>query len=128
MVVSGNSNVTGTIIFEQSSSRGAVFVRGELQGLDPNALRGFHVQYAQDVSPPTLADLRCLFSQFGDLTKGCLSAGPHFNPFKANHGAPTAKVRHVGDLGNIKTNGNGEAIFTFTDSQLSLNGPFSIVG
>jgi len=109
-VLSGNSNVTGTVIFEQFSNRGAVFVRGEFRGLDPNNLRGFHVH------------------QLGDLTNGCLSTGPHFNPFKSNHGAPDAKVRHVGDLGNIKTNENGEASFAFSDFQLSLNGPFRIVG
>lgn len=111
VVLSGSSNVTGTVIFEQSSSRGAVVVKGELKGLDPNALRGFHIH------------------QLGDLTEGCLSAGPHFNPFKTNHGAPnTAKERHVGDLGNIKTDKNGDVSFVFPDSQLTLNGPLSIIG
>jgi superoxide dismutase, Cu-Zn family len=77
---------------------------------------------------PLCSHIDCVFSQFGDLSEGCSSAGPHFNPFKTNHGAPTAKERHVGDLGNIMTDENGEASFTFEDSQLSLNGLSSIVG
>jgi hypothetical protein len=44
--LSGNSNVTGTVTFEQSSGGATVIIKGDLKGLDPNALRGFHIQYA----------------------------------------------------------------------------------
>ena len=64
----------------------------------------------------------------GDLSNGCASAGSHFNPFNKNHGAPEDKERHVGDLGNIKSDSNGNAKFTLEDKLLSLNGPLSIVG
>lgn len=64
----------------------------------------------------------------GDLSGGCLSAGAHFNPFNKNHGAPDDKERHVGDLGNIKSDTNGVAKFTLEDSLVSLNGPLSVVG
>ena len=67
-------------------------------------------------------------SQAGDLSNGCTSAGPHFNPFNQTHGAPTDTVRHVGDLGNVQTDEAGAAIFTREDNVISLNGPYSIVG
>lgn len=32
-----------------------------------------------------------------------MSTGPHFNPAKMKHGAPTDAVRHAGDMGNVWT-------------------------
>jgi len=109
VVLKGDSQATGTVTFEQQNN-GVVTVTGELRNLDPLASRGFHIH------------------QFGDLTNGCLSAGPHFNPFSKNHGAPSDTERHVGDLGNIKTDELGSASFKFEDSLISLNGPLSIIG
>lgn len=37
--------MTGTITFTQNAPVGPVTVSGELKGLDPDELRGFHVQY-----------------------------------------------------------------------------------
>lgn len=64
----------------------------------------------------------------GDVTNGCASAGPHFNPLGKNHGAPIDTERHVGDLGNIESDRSGNAKFTFDDTVITLNGPLSIVG
>ena len=69
-----------------------------------------------------------LDSTGGDLSSGCASAGSHFNPFSKMHGAPTDTSRHVGDLGNIQSNAQGEAKFTIEDSLVTLNGPLSVVG
>ncbi|KAF8869462.1 superoxide dismutase [Mucidula mucida] len=63
----------------------------DLTGLDPNALRGWHVH------------------ESGNLTDGCTSAGGHLIPSNLTHGAPDAKIRHVGDLGNLQTDSNGNA-------------------
>ncbi|SJL07624.1 related to Superoxide dismutase [Cu-Zn] [Armillaria ostoyae] len=106
----GDSKVTGKVTFEQASVGAPVTVSGNLVGLDPSASRGFHIH------------------QSGDLSGGCVSAGPHFNPFGKNHGAPTDTDRHVGDLGNIKSDEAGVAAFSFSDSLISLNGPLSIIG
>ncbi|TFK40832.1 superoxide dismutase [Crucibulum laeve] len=101
----------GTITFEQSSSgKGDVTISGKIENLKANSLHGFHIH------------------QSGDLSSNCASAGPHFNPYGKTHGAPTDENRHVGDLGNIKSDENGVAEFKFTDSLISLNGHLSIVG
>ena len=68
------------------------------------------------------------FSQSGDLSGGCATAGPHFNPANKTHGAPTDSQRHVGDLGNVQSNEEGFVLLDFQDSLISLNGPNSIIG
>ena len=84
---------------------------GEISGLAAGQ-HGFHVH------------------QFGDNTDGCTSAGPHYNPDGATHGAPTdAKgQRHAGDLGNVVAGDDGVAKFDLKDSLISLSGERSIVG
>lgn len=73
-------------------------------------MRGFHVH------------------TFGDNTNGCTSAGPHFNPFSKEHGAPEDDNRHVGDLGNITTDASGVAKGSKQDLLVKLLGQNSILG
>ncbi|KAL2864047.1 superoxide dismutase [Aspergillus lucknowensis] len=103
--------VSGIVSFSQANTGcgSQVSVGGVLQGLTPG-LHGFHVHE----SP---------------ITNGnCTTAGSHFNPFDMNHGAPTAEIRHVGDLGNIKADSNGFAILNIEDSIIQLSGEQSILG
>jgi len=99
----------GVVTFEQADENSAVRVHGEVKGL-AKGLHGFHVH------------------QYGDTTNGCTSAGAHFNPFNKTHGGPEAAERHVGDLGNVTAGDDGVAKFDFTDAQIKLNGPNSILG
>lgn len=109
-VVRGDSKVSGVVTFEQASEDSPTTVSWDIKGHDANAQRGMHVH------------------QFGDNTNGCTSAGPHFNPHGKEHGAPEDAIRHVGDLGNIATDGNGVAKGSRTDSYIQLMGAHSVLG
>lgn len=50
------------------------------------------------------------------------------NPNNTEHGAPSDDVRHVGDLGNYKTDGQGNAKNSITDKLIKLIGPDSVIG
>jgi len=109
-VIRGDSKIAGQVIFEQTSESSPTTITWDISGHDPNAERGMHVH------------------QFGDNTNGCTSAGPHYNPHGKSHGAPTDSDRHVGDLGNIKTDGQGNATGSVTDKLIKLIGPESVLG
>ncbi len=50
------------------------------------------------------------------------------NPFGKTHGAPSDSERHVGDLGNFKTDGQGNAKGSVSDSLIKLFGEHSVLG
>lgn len=50
------------------------------------------------------------------------------NPFSKSHGAPEEEDRHVGDLGNVVTNDQGDAQGIIEDRLIKLIGPESVVG
>jgi Cu/Zn superoxide dismutase len=52
-----------------TNSSAPIRVRVSVSGLKPSSKHGFHIH------------------TLGDLTKGCMSAGGHWNPFNAPHGA-----------------------------------------
>lgn len=63
----------------------------------------------------------------GSIGNKCIEAGPHYNPLSKTHGSPSDSNRHIGDLGNIQADSNGEAKITITDSIALLNGDYSIL-
>jgi Cu-Zn family superoxide dismutase len=104
----GGSKVAGKVVLTQVA--GGVEVNAEVTGLTPGA-HGFHVHEFGDCS---MADGTC--------------AGAHFNPTGAPHGGPDDARRHAGDLGNVKADESGKAIYKRVDKMLTLNGPSSIIG
>lgn len=50
------------------------------------------------------------------------------NPFGKTHGAPTDDERHVGDLGNFKTDAQGNAVGSVQDKLVKLIGAESVLG
>ncbi len=99
-----NDSVRGTVKFSEDFANNRVKIDLNISGLIPNSLHGFHVHEA------------------GDLSDKCTSACAHFNPYGNTHGCPGMSKRHVGDLGNIKTNAKGEAKYTFYDNMIKLRG------
>ena len=45
-----------------------------------------------------------------------------------NHGSPYDSERHVGDLGNVLSDGKEETYFSIIDNSISLLGKHSVVG
>ena len=102
----GNST-TGTVTFLQRGEK--VFVYADVRGLKPNAEHGFHVH------------------EKGDCSSGDgMSAGGHFNPDSAVHGAGAG---HAGDMPNLKADAGGNAHVSFEMKKMTVAvGQFSIVG
>jgi superoxide dismutase, Cu-Zn family len=66
----------------------------------------------------------------GSIEKGCSSLCAHYNPYGAKHGGQgdDKDNRHVGDLGNIVINKDGECNTKFVDNLVQLDGQYSVIG
>jgi len=102
--------VWGSVSFVETKN--GVLVRADVRGLRSNGEFGFHVHEKGD----------CSSADF-------MSAGGHFNPGgkpHAHHGKPE---RHAGDLENLKANSEGNAVYVFETTLLTVTkGPNSVVG
>ncbi|ODT97979.1 MAG: hypothetical protein ABS79_06650 [Planctomycetes bacterium SCN 63-9] len=102
-----DSKAGGRVTFTKQG-RG-VHVHAEITGLTPGK-HGFHIH------------------EFGVYSDDGMAAGGHFNPHNAKHANHDAAKRHVGDLGNITANENGNATLDLDDDHLAFHGPNSIIG
>ncbi|CAK9785928.1 superoxide dismutase 1, soluble [Cutaneotrichosporon oleaginosum] len=108
--LAGPGTANGTVYFTQQGGSDEVKITGQISGLSPGK-HGFHVH------------------AYGDIfTQGCTSTGGHYNPFNRTHGAPSDRVRHVGDLGNIEAGADGVSHLDFSDSTITLCGRRTILG
>ena len=93
--------------------RSGVEFNVNLTGLKPGK-HGFHIHEA------------------GNLEEGCDSCCAHFNPLNKQHGGTwemDGKNRHLGDLGNIVADKNGNCKTIIYDKYLQLRGyKFNIIG
>ena len=99
-----NNGVSGTIKFHQCREHHLCIVLIELEGLNPSSTVGCHIH------------------EFGNLTKGCASAGKHYNPMNETHGSVYySNKRHVGDLlNNIQSDKDGRVNITFEDNLVNV--------
>ncbi|XP_060578739.1 superoxide dismutase [Cu-Zn]-like [Ruditapes philippinarum] len=118
-----DSTVSGTVEFHQGGTcyhgqiHPLVRVQGEITGLTPSVggyrKHGFHVH------------------TYGNLSERCQATGPHYNPLGTVHGRPadTQNRRHVGDLGNVLADQDGNVNIDFIAPRpVSLIGDLSIIG
>jgi len=110
IAVFNGKKIKGTVVFTEDLVSNSVIIDINLQGLHKNALHGFHVHQA------------------GDLTDQCESMCAHFNPYGKKHGCPGQKERHVGDLGNLIANSSGCAKYRMIDNVIKLRGKCNIIG
>ena len=96
----GNT-AAGTVTFAQSGNK--VLVSGEVRGLKPNAVHGFHVHEKGDCSAPD-----------------GMSTGGHFNPEAKPHGEHGNAPHHAGDLASLKSDANGVASFKYESGAISV--------
>jgi len=103
-----DGQIKGTVKFEEYLNR--VKITLNISGLNSTQKHGFHVHQA------------------GDLSEKCSGCCDHFNPTNKNHGCPGKKERHVGDLGNIQADKNGNAKYIFYDDVIRLQGKNNVIG
>lgn len=104
------NDASGEVTFTEAQE--GVRVEGRITNLSEGR-HGFHIHENGDCSAPDAS-----------------SAGGHFNPTNAEHGAPSDPQgqHHIGDMGNIVANASGTATVDTTFEYLTLNGQNSIVG
>ena len=101
-----SDSVKGSILLIQAPGT-PTLIKGTITGLQPGE-HGFHIH------------------EFGDMSDGCKSMGAHYNPDGVDHGH--LGDGHVGDLGNIIADENGQAKFTIRADRVDLIGDRSVVG
>ena len=104
----GGSNVKGLVKLTQTEG-GKCKIVADIEGLTPG-LHGFHIHV------------------FGNLTQGCKTAGPHWNPLGKTHGGPEKEMRHFGDLGNVTAGEDGKAHYELEDHLVTLFGEHTVYG
>jgi len=101
--------VVGSAVFLQESD--GVRILLDLRDLPPGT-KGVHIHAAGRCDPPSFE-----------------SAGPHFNPTKAQHGSANPKGPHAGDLPNIIVEATGRGHLEVTNPRVTLeSGPTSLFG
>ena len=91
-----DNGIKGSVSFEKvtAESKRKVQLVAQIEGLKPNQKFGFHIH------------------ELGNCESKGVLAGGHFNPKDQKHGGLKSKKRHLGDLGNLKSDKEGKATMT----------------
>ena len=103
--INDESKSIGVITFQYNAQDKTTRVSGKLGKVEPAGQHGFHVH---SMAPKVGGE--------------CKDLGSHFNPFNTTHGAQTNddKSRHVGDLGNVKADADGNVEIDITDRIIQI--------
>lgn len=104
-----DSKIKGYVVFKEFKEQKKTEIHICLKNV-PKGKHGFHIH------------------ESGDLREGCNSLCSHYNPYHKNHGGPKDKERHVGDLGNLEPDENGNVRKIMYDDKIKLSGKHSILG
>lgn len=107
--------LSGYVKLKENKENNTTNIQARITGLKPNRKYAWHIHEA--------GDLRTSKSK-----KACSGACAHYNPHHKKHGGPRSKERHVGDLGNLTTNAQGESRSQVTLSSVKLRGKYSVIG
>ena len=91
--------IKGTVVFTQKEDH--IRIKIDVKGLSKNHLHGFHIH------------------ESGDLREGCKSCCSHYNPDGSEHGG--LDNGHKGDLGNIKTDENGNCFTSIKTDKIIVD-------
>src|SRR6056297_462038 len=105
-----NSSVSGEVVFKPDAGRENMLIEVTLRGLSPGGKHGFHIHAVGDCS-----------------AEDASSAGGHFNPYNVEHGGPDDPRHHLGDLGNVEADADGNVDTTLTSKRLGFSGPVSVL-
>jgi Cu-Zn family superoxide dismutase len=99
VAVIDSGKIKGTVIFTQKEDH--IRIKLDIKGLNKNHLHGFHIH------------------ETGDLREGCKSCCAHYNPDGKDHGG--LENGHKGDLGNIKTDENGNCAMSIKTDKIIVD-------
>ena len=99
------SKINGTIHFHENLQKNNIEISIHLNGFKKNQTHAIHIHEAGDLSDDC-----------------CMDTCSHLNPFHKNHGGIHSKIRHVGDLGNITSDSDGNITIKFSDNMIKLRG------
>jgi len=103
-----SGRVVGSAVFLQEGD--GVRILLDVKGLPPGT-KAVHIHDVGQCTPPSFE-----------------SAGPHFNPTKAQHGLENRKGPHAGDLPNMTVNDTGQGHLEVTNPRVNLKtGPTSLL-
>ena len=104
IAVFDTKKIKGTVRFTEDINKQDIIIDIDIIGLKKSGLHGFHIH------------------TYGDMSDHCESMCAHFNPYGKSHGGPDSVVRHIGDLGNLRSDATGTAKYQMRDSAIKLRG------